>query len=91
MLLAETVHTTGVNWDGIIVNAGVITTAISLIGAYFVRRINNSWAANTQKIVDSALKPILATLKAHGERIAYLEGVESGKKQVVSEAGLSKT
>lgn len=83
MIAVQTVHTTGVNWDGILVNAGVITTTISIIGGFFYRRIRTSFESATERIVDRtlhrALAPIIEELNRHGERIAYLEGVDSGK------------
>jgi hypothetical protein len=93
MLAIQTVHTSGVNWDGILVNAGVITTLVSLIGGFFYKRVKNTYETATERIVerimDKALAPILEELRSHGERIAYLEGVDSGKKQMTAQAKLT--
>ena len=85
MIAVQTVHTTGVNWDGILVNAGVITTTISIIGGFFYpahphvassRPPSASWTGRSTGPWPRSSQE----LNRHGERIAYLEGVDSGKK-----------
>lgn len=83
---ALTVHTTGVNIDGILANAAAVTV---IVGAFFAL-INRSVRQSIREEIRSEIKAevlpelaaINATLRRHDSDIAWLKGLEEGRRQI---------
>lgn len=92
---ATVVHTTGINWDGVLANVASITVILAAFGAIIVRSIKRSISDTVNdaitKKVTPALDAIGVTLQTHDTRIARLEGVEEGKRQAIAAAGVTTT
>lgn len=92
-MFSVTVHTTGVNLDGILANVASISVILGVFAAFIVRSIKRSIVDTVTAVIDKEVKPILdliqRELKDHDTRIARLEGVEEGKRQAVAAAGVS--
>lgn len=97
LLGSAPVHTTGVNWDGILANAAAVIVIISAFGAIIVRQLRRSIADTVQGVVDQKIVPKLDVindeihqlneeLQRHDTRIARLEGVEEGKQMAAAAA-----
>lgn len=94
MLDATTVvHTTGVNWDGVLANVASITVILVAFGAVIVRSIKRSIRDEVAAVIDDRVTPTLTRIQArldgHDTRIARLEGVEDGKRQAIAAAGVT--
>lgn len=90
---ATTVHTTGVNIDGVLANVASITVILGVFGAFVVRSIKRSIKDEISEVLHKEVMPVLDEIKdelrKHDTRIARLEGVEEGKKQAVAMAGVT--
>lgn len=94
--IPPTVHTTGVNWDGILVNAGVIGVIISAVGKLIVNSVNRTIEDKLRNIVadeiDSKVTPQLqlltATQSRHSIDIARLQGQAEGRRAAIDQAGI---
>jgi hypothetical protein len=92
-VLAVTVHTTGINPEGILANVASITIILGAFGALLLRQLKRSIQDTVTEIIGSQVTPSLeqikAELKRHDTRIARLEGIEEGKRQAVAQAGVT--
>lgn len=93
-MFADTVvHTTGVNWDGVLANVASITVILAAFGAFIVRSIRRSIKDEVTGVIRDEVTPKLdtinVTLQRHDTRIARLEGVEEGRRQAVAAAGVT--
>jgi len=92
-LFAVTVHTTGVNIDGVLANVASITIIMGAFGALLLRAFKRSIKDEIQDVIAKEVVPkldeITLQLRLHDTRIARLEGVEEGKKQAIAQAGVS--
>jgi hypothetical protein len=92
-VLANTVHTTGVNIDGVLANVASITVIMGAFGALLLRQFKRSIQDTVTDIISSKVTPSLeeikSELKRHDTRIARLEGIEEGKRQAVAQAGVT--
>ena len=95
MLGQVVVHTTGVNWDGVLANVASITIILAAFGAFIVRSIRRSIKDEVTGVIRDEVTPKLDTinlqLQRHDTRIAHLEGVEEGRRQAVAAAGVTTT
>lgn len=91
--IGTTVHTTGVNFDGVLANVASITVILGVFGAIVVRSIKRSIKDEVADVIHSEVTPVLNEIKnelrEHDTRIARLEGVEEGKRQAVAAAGVT--
>lgn len=94
-MLGEVVHTTGVNWQSIAVNASIIIGGVAIVGRVIVTSVRRSVGDQVADVIASQVTPRLdfigETLTDHAKRIARLEGVEEGKKQAIAAAGVTTT
>lgn len=92
-MFVVTVHTTGVNIDGVLANVASITIIMGAFGALLLRSFKRSIRDTVTDVIDSEVKPVLdqiqTSLRDHDTRIARMEGIEEGKRQAVAQAGLS--
>jgi len=92
-MLATTVHTTGVNWDGILANAAAVIVIFSAFGAIFLRAIKSAIKSEVTTVIDNEILPklndIQVLIRNHDTRIAKLEGVEEGKRYAVDAASVT--
>lgn len=94
-LVGTTVHTTGINWDGVLANVAAITIVFAAVGAVITKSVKRSVGdqvsgAITDQVVPR-LEKISGQLSDHDRRIARLEGVEEGKRQAIAAAGVTTT
>ena len=90
MLDLVTVHTTGVNIDSILANSA----AVVIIVAAFFGLVNRSVRQGIREEIHNEIKAevvpelaaINATLRRHDSDIAWLKGLEEGRRQVVAQA-----
>ena len=86
-MIAQTVHTTGVNVEGVLaigVELTIILTFFAAIITFLVRR-------GITDAVRVAMEPIEARLDEHDNRLSRLEGMEEGKRMAIAQAGVSTT
>jgi predicted nucleic acid-binding protein len=87
------VHTTGVNWDGVLANVASITVILGVFGAVIIRSIKRSIKDEVSDVVATQVTPLLTKIQArldgHDTRLARLEGVEEGKRQAIAQAGVT--
>jgi hypothetical protein len=92
-MLGVAVHTTGVNWDGVLANVASITVVLSVFGAVIVKLMRNSIKDQITAVVRDEVTPKLDRLSdsisGHDTRIARLEGMEEGKRQAIAAAGVT--
>jgi hypothetical protein len=92
-MLSVVVHTTGVNWDGVLANVASITVILGVFAAVVARNIKRAIKDEIRSVISSdvtpALEKINTQIQKHDTRIARLEGVEEGKKQAIAQAGVS--
>ena len=92
-MIAVVVHTTGVNWDGVLANVASITIILGAFAAVIVRSIKRSIVETVEGVISKKVTPVLESiqneLKQHDTRLARLEGVEEGKRQAVAQAGVT--
>lgn len=88
-----TVHTTGINYEGVLANVTSITVILGLFGAFIVRSIKRSIKDEVASVIHSEVTPLLNEIKnelrLHDTRIARLEGVEEGKRMANAAAGVT--
>lgn len=88
------VHTTGVNWQSVLITVAAIAGVISVVGGYIVRSLSASMKDTIHTIIASDVSPTLnridEELSGHDTRIARLEGIEEGRKQAVAQASVTK-
>lgn len=93
--LSVTVHTTGVNWEGIAVNAAIIVGGVAIIARFLANSLRRTIQQEITEIVHKEVSPKLEAidnqLKVHDTRLARLEGIEEGKRQAIDQAGVSRT
>ena len=93
-MIAQAVHTTGINWDAILANVASITVILGFFGAVLLRSFRRSIQESIERVITSEVTPklneIATTLRNHDTRIARLEGMEEGKQQAIAQAGLTK-
>lgn len=92
MFLGTTVHTTGVNWDGLVANAVSITLIVGMLGGLLLKLINRSIEDKITAAVKVAVEPIQeaitdlkTVLDQHGRDISYLKGMQEGKRMALDE------
>ena len=87
------VHTTGVNWDGVLANVASITVILGAFGALLLRAFRKSIKGEIAAVIHDEITPILtkilARLDDHDTRLARIEGIEEGKKQAIAAAGVT--
>lgn len=92
-MIATTVHTTGINLDGLLANIASIIVIIGAFTAVIVRQVKRSIKDEITEVIDTEVTPILKNIQSrldeHDTRIAHLEGVEEGKRYAVAAAGVS--
>ena len=103
MIDASTVHTTGVNVEGVLANVASLTVIIGAAGAVITRSLKRSITDNTKAVIEDViakevtprfleihtdLADLRATSNLHSTAIARLQGIQEGKRQVVAEASL---
>lgn len=95
MFAVAAVHTTGVNWDGVVANVAAITVTISIIAAVITRSVKRSVREQISVVITRDVTPrldaIATELRNHDNRIARLEGMEEGKRQAIAAAGVTTT
>jgi hypothetical protein len=93
MIQLVTVHTTGINVQGLLTNVASIVIIVGAMLAYVVKTVKTSIREQIEYVIKHDIKPVLdeiqATLISHDTRIAHLEGVEEGKKYAVAAAGVT--
>jgi hypothetical protein len=104
LLAFQTVHTTGVNLQGVLSTAAAVTILVTPLGLFMARTIKRSVKDEIDDVVEAAIKREVTpkveeirailrdaqgTLNEHSVEIAYLKGVQQGKEQVIGQAKLS--
>lgn len=93
MIHSVVVHTTGVNFDGVLANAVAIIVILSGFTTLIVKLVKSSIETAVANVVAKEVTPVLTViqkeLRSHDTRIARLEGVEQGKRYAVDAAGVS--
>lgn len=88
-----TVHTTGVNVDGVLANAVAIIIIVGFFTGIIVKLIKRSIGEAVRTVIEAEVTPILNQirdeLKQHDTRLARLEGVEEGKRYALDAAGVT--
>ena len=88
VLFSETtVHTNGINIEGVLANAVALTVILTFFGGIVVWLIRRSITDS----VRDAMFPTVERLNEHDRRITRLEGVEEGKRLAVSQARLTSS
>lgn len=94
-MIAQTVHTTGINWQSLLVTVAAIAGIISIVGGYVVRSLSKTTKETILQVIASEVTPVLTeiqgTLRNHSTRIAKLEGIEEGKAQAIAAAAVTTT
>jgi hypothetical protein len=90
-VIGVTVHTTGVNWDGVLANVAALSIILGFFGTLIVRSIRQSIADQINNQVTPKLDEIRNEVKAHDTRIARLEGIEQGRRSALDAAGIVKS
>ena len=92
MLYLVTVHTSGINWDGVLGNAAATIVIIGTFAALIVRIIRRSIKDEIHDVITSEIVPQIKGLSQrvdlHDTDIARLKGIEEGKALAVAQAGL---
>jgi hypothetical protein len=92
-IVGTTVHTTGVNVEGLLTTLASITILLGFFSTLIVRMLKRSVKDTVEQVVADKVTPILAEirveLKDHDTRIARLEGIEEGKRQAIAAAGVT--
>lgn len=93
MLFAAAVHTTGINWDGVLANVASITVVLGVAATAIIRNIRRSIKDQIESVVDKKVTPVLehieGTLSRHDTRITRLEGIEEGRRSAIAQAGVT--
>ena len=93
MILLTTVHTTGVNWEGVLTVVASITVVLTAFTGLIMRSMKSAIRSEIHDVIALDVSPILVEiqneLKQHDTRIARLEGVEEGKQYVVRAANVT--
>jgi hypothetical protein len=89
---AASVHTTGVNIEGILANTVALVVILTAFTTFIIKMVNKSIKAAVVSVVTNEVTPVLKEindqLKAHDTRIAKLEGIEVGRRYAVDAAGV---
>lgn len=92
-MFLTTVHTTGVNWDGVLANVASITVILGAFGALLLRAFKKSIKDEIASVIEAKVSPVLNSIQArldnHDTRLARIEGIEEGKRQAIAAAGVS--
>lgn len=93
MVFLTAVHTTGVNWDGVLANVASITVILGAFGALLLRAFRKSIKDEIAAVIHSEITPLLVKIQSrlddHDIRLAMIEGIEEGKKQAIAAAGVT--
>ena len=85
MLDLVTVHTTGVNVDGILANAAAVTIIVGAFFALINRSVRQGIREEIRNEIESEVLPQLRSinlkLNQHDTDIAWLKGLEEGRRQ----------
>lgn len=88
-----TVHTTGINWDGVLANVASITVVLVVLCGFIARTMKTTIRDEIQTVIDSRVTPLLTKIQGrldeHDTRLARIEGIEEGKRQAIAQAGVS--
>lgn len=91
-VIGTTVHTTGVNFDGLLTSLASITVLLGFFSTLIIRLMKRSIKDTVETVILERVSPTLNTiqleLKDHDTRIARLEGIEEGKRQAVAQAAV---
>ena len=94
-MIAVTVHTTGVNIDGVLANVASIAVILGVFATFIVRTIKRSISDTVSTVINEKVTPILEEiqrqLRDHDTRLAHLEGVQKGKRYAVDAASVTTT
>lgn len=85
LLFGSTVHTTGINIEGVLANAVAVSVIVTFAIGIAIWLIKRSIA----EAVRDAMIPIEKRIDDHDTRIARLEGVNDGRKQAVAAAAVT--
>ena len=99
-MLATTVHTTGVNLDGVLANVASITVIMGAFGALLLRAFRRSIKDEIQSVIEAEVIPKLDSiteqlqehvshLAVHDSQLAHLEGIEEGKRMAATMANMT--
>jgi hypothetical protein len=94
-----TVHTSGINWDGILATVAaltvILTPILTVAGSMIVRSIKRATKDEITSVIDAKVTPTLdeirRDLRRHDTRIARLEGIDEGKRLAVAQAHTTST
>lgn len=93
MLLAQAVHTTGINWQGLLANVASIAVVVTVIAGVLFRGVKRTIHDEVTAVIEKDVKPVMEEMRKqlgkHDTRIARLEGVEEGKRQAVRQASVT--
>lgn len=91
-VVGTTVHTTGVNIDGLVTTLASIAVLLGFFSTLIVKLLKTSTTQTVETVISEKVTPTLNTiqleLKNHDTRIARLEGIEEGKRQAVAQAAV---
>ena len=92
-MISVVVHTTGVNWDGVLANVAAISVILATTGVMVVRSLRRSIRDEIHAVIAKDVTPILTQihdqLAQHDTRLTKLEGIEEGKRQAIAAAGVT--
>lgn len=88
-----TVHTTGINWDNVLVLTAAFVVILSFFGGILLRAFRKSIKDEVAEVIHAEVTPLLDKIQGrlddHDTRLARMEGIEEGKKQAIAAAGVS--
>lgn len=91
-VLGTTVHTTGINVEGLLTTLASITVLLAFFSSIIIYLLKQSVKTTVEAVVADKVTPVLngiiARLDEHDTRIAHLEGVEEGRKQAIAAASV---
>lgn len=92
-MIAIVVHTTGINWQGVLANVSSITVILGVFSAVIARSVKRAIKDEIHAVIATDVTPALSeineTIRKHDTRIARLEGMEEGKRQAIAQAGVT--
>jgi hypothetical protein len=94
-MISTVVHTTGVNWDAILVNASAVLVIVATFSGILNKVLSRSITDKVKDVIKADVTPVLdqiqTSLRDHDTRLARIEGIEEGKRQLTAQSKLTST
>lgn len=100
-MIADVVHTTGINIDGFLANCAAIVVIVGAFMALVTRTVRGSIRDEIQSVIEREVSPRLdkiderlntqdRRLDGHDVALSRLQGIEEGKRQAVAQAAVHR-